>query len=128
MKKFILLLTLSLSLFAANNWPHPNISQAVFTLNVENRTPQNIVTEIDNTVNKIYFYTNLRNLSGQKLKHRWIYNGKNMAEVNFAPQGPRWRVYSSKNLWHNWTGKWSVQVINENNEVLLEKSFNYIKK
>lgn len=127
MLKIIFFLLVSISSLANSTWPHPNISQAVFALEVENRTPKNIVSEIDNKVNKIYFYTNLRNLGGEKLKHIWIYNNKQMAEVNFAPKGPRWRVYSSKNLWHSWTGVWKVQVINSKNEVLLERSFNYTK-
>jgi len=130
MKK-ILLLVLSLG-FAlsvnAKSWEHKNISQAVFALDVVKRTPQNIVNGIDNDTHKIYFYTNLRNLAGQKIKHRWIYKNKVMAEVNFSPKGNRWRVYSSKNLWKGWTGVWSVEVVDENDTVLLTKSFTYNKQ
>jgi hypothetical protein len=53
----------------------------------------------------------LRNLKGQAITHRWVYKGKNMAEVKFYPKSNRWRVYSSKNLWHKWTGRWMVEVL-----------------
>jgi hypothetical protein len=112
----------------SNSLEQSYISQAVFAKNVVQRTPQNIVSEINNDIGKIYFFTNLRNFAGQKLTHRWIYNDKVMAEVHFAPKGPRWRVYSSKNLWHNWTGMWKVEVVNESDEVILTKSFMYNKK
>ncbi|SMN11631.1 conserved protein of unknown function [uncultured Candidatus Thioglobus sp.] len=119
----LLFLLLTTGIFAAK--PHTNISQAVFALDVVDRVPQNIVSEIDNKVKKIFFYTNLRNLKGQTIIHRWLYNDKNMAEITFHPRGNRWRVYSSKNLWHTWTGQWKVEVVNQNQEILLTKTFKY---
>jgi hypothetical protein len=112
--------------FAA--WPHEHISQATFALNVANRMPQNRVSEIDNNTKKIFFYTNLRNLKGQAITHRWVYKGKNMAEVKFYPKSNRWRVYSSKNLWHKWTGRWMVEVLNQHDQILLTKTFEYKNK
>jgi hypothetical protein len=62
--------------FAA--WPHEHISQSTFALNVANRMPQNRVSEIDNNTKKIFFYTNLRNLKGQAITHRWVYKGTSL--------------------------------------------------
>ena len=101
MNKIIILicgLFLSLAVLS-NEWPHENISNAVFSLDVEDRVPINIVEEVDNSLGKIYFFTNIRNLSGERITHRWIYQGRVMAEVSFNINGPRWRVWSSKNLW-----------------------------
>jgi hypothetical protein len=36
--------------------------------------------------------------------------------------------WSSKNLWHRWTGQWKVEVINQNNQILLTKTFEYKKE
>ena len=38
-----------------------------------------------------------------------------------------WRVWSSKNLWHTWTGQWKVEVVNQQNELLLTKIFEFRK-
>ena len=122
---FSLLIT---SNILANDWPHQNISKAVFTLEIKDRTPVNIIEELDNSFGKIYFFTNLRNLQGQRVKHRWIYNNKVMAEVEFDVKGPRWRVWSSKNLWPTWLGEWTVELINSKEEVFFKKEFNYINK
>jgi hypothetical protein len=51
-----------------------------------------------------------------------------MAEVEFAVNGPRWRVWSSKNLWPTWLGKWTVEVLNSEDEVFFKKEFNYLNK
>ena len=112
----------------ASDWPHENISNAEFAMEIKDRMPLNIIEELDNSFGKIYFFTNIRNLQGQSIRHRWIYKNKVMAEVEFDINGPRWRVWSSKNLWPTWLGEWSVEVLNANSEVLYKKEFNYIEK
>ncbi len=104
-------------------WIHPHISQAVFAKSVQDRTPINIIETADNTLDKIYFFTNLRNLSGERITHRWIYKGRVKAEVSFDIKGKRWRVWSSKKLWHRWLGQWRVEVVNGAGEVLFSKTF-----
>ena len=113
---------------SASDRPHENISNAEFALEVKDRTPLNIIEELDNSFGKIYFFTNIRNLQGQRVKHRWIYNNKVMAEIDFNVNGPRWRVWSSKNLWPTWLGEWTVEVLNSKDEVFFKKEFNYINK
>jgi hypothetical protein len=130
MKKIVVLLFCFLISVngSADEWPHQNISNAEFAIDVIDRTPINIVEELDNSLGKIYLFTNLRNLQGQTVIHRWIYNDKVMASISFDVKGPRWRVWSSKNLWYTWLGKWKVQVFADNSELLYEKEFNYIEK
>jgi len=82
-KIFILICGLFLSLTVlSDEWPHENISNAVFALDIEDRVPINIVEEGDNSLGKIYFFTNIRNLSGERITHRWIYQGRVMAFQN----------------------------------------------
>jgi len=84
MNKIIILicgLFLSLTVLS-DEWPHENISNAVFALDIEDRVPINIVEEADNSLGKIYFFTNIRNLSGERITHRWIYQGRVMADVS----------------------------------------------
>ena len=128
--KTILHLLLICLLFgsARAEWPHDNISQAVFATNVENRQPVNIIADADNSLGKIYFFTNIRNLTGESITHRWHFNNKVMAEISFDIKGERWRVWSSKNLWHTWLGEWTVDVLNQHSEVLLSKTFEYGSK
>ncbi len=112
----------------SDEWPHENISNAVFALDIKDRVPINIVEEADNSFGKIYFFTNIRNLDGERITHRWIYKDKVMADVSFDINGPRWRVWSSKNLWYTWIGKWKVQVLRMDGSLLYEKIFNYTDK
>jgi hypothetical protein len=129
MKKILHLLLITLLCSPAiAEWPHENISQAVFAKNVENRQPVNIIVDADNSLGKIYFFTNMRNLTGERITHRWSYNNKIMAQISFDIKGQRWRVWSSKNLWHTWLGEWTVDVLNQHSDVLISKTFYYRNK
>ena len=130
MKKIIALVLLLIAnlAFASADWPRENISQAVFAKSVEDRVPIEVVTQIDNSQNKIYFFTNIRYLTGDRITHRWIFKDRVKAEVSFDIDGERWRVWSSKNLWHTWTGPWTVEVVNREGEVLLTKTFEFTQQ
>lgn len=127
MNKIIALLLLLSSNLVLAQWQHNNISKAVFAKSVVDRTPIDIISQADNKLQKVYFFTNIRNLTGERITHRWIYKGKVKAQISFDINSKRWRVWSSKNLWHNWTGVWTVEVLNRAGRVLLSKDFIYKK-
>jgi hypothetical protein len=84
---------------------------AQFTTGIEDREPVDQITFVENGVKKIFFFSDLRGLAGRTVQHRWIYDGKTIAEVNFEVRGPRWRVWSSKELLADWIGDWTVEIV-----------------
>ena len=101
------------------------VARAVFTTGIKDREPVDQVTTLTTDKDKIYFFTEIRNMSGHIIKHRWEYNGKTMAEVKFDVGGPRWRVWSAKSLLPQWTGEWKVSVVDEAGKALSESTFTY---
>ena len=73
----------------------------------------------------LYYFTEVRDMAGQTVKHRWEYGDQVMAEVEFEIGGPRWRVYSSKNLQPGWTGDWKVSVVDAAGNPLSVNTFTY---
>ncbi|MFQ5488789.1 MAG: DUF2914 domain-containing protein [Gammaproteobacteria bacterium] len=120
------LLLFTIAAFAAQAGA-TEVSRARFTSAIENREPIDEITQLGIDHARIYFFSEIRNGQGQTVTHRWLYKGKVMAEVSFDIKGPRWRVYSSKNLLPFWTGTWTVQVVDANGEVLTEKRFEYME-
>lgn len=102
-----------------------HLARAVFTTGINDHEPVNQVTTVPTSTQKIYFFTEIRGMSGHIVKHRWEYNGKTMAEVEFGVGGPRWRVWSSKNLLPRWQGEWRVSVVDEAGTVLGSRTFTY---
>ena len=103
------------------------VTRAQFTTAVKNHEPTDDVSTLDNSHTKIYFFTDLKNMSGQTVTHRWMYNGNVVANVKLVPKAARWRTYSSKNLNPVMTGTWTVEVLDGAGNVLTKKSFDYTK-
>lgn len=103
----------------------PRVARAVITNAIEDREPVDDVSEFRNDQPIIYYFTELRNLEGATVTHRWEREGELMAEVPFRVGSPRWRVWSSKNLEPEWTGDWQVKVVGSGGEVLETTRFRY---
>ena len=105
------------------------VARAIFTSAIVDREPVDNLTAVSGDAQRVFFFTDLRELAGQIVTHRWEYNGKVMAEVTFkVGDGARWRVYSSKNLLPEWSGQWTVVVSNESGWPLDTSVFDYSAK
>ena len=98
------------------------VARSAFTSSIEDREPVDTLQQMNAMDQKVYFFTELRDMEGQTATHRWEFNGDVMAEVAFDVKGSRWRVWSSKNLQPEWAGEWKVSVLNSANEVISETS------
>lgn len=101
------------------------VERALFTTTMENREPGAVVVRVEGTPGEVYFFTELRQLAGRTVTHRWEYAGQIVAEVPFEVGGPRWRVFSKKRLLPDQAGKWSVVVVDESDWVLHAEMFEY---
>jgi len=104
-----------------------SVMRSAFTTRIDNREPVDDVEKVDNETREVFYFTELRDMEGQTAKHRWEYQGEVMAEVEFNVKGPRWRVWSSKRFVPDWTGEWSVSVVNAANEVIAEDKLQYVE-
>lgn len=93
--------------------PDAYVARALFTSEVVNREPVDQVVSVGSESDQIYFFTDLRNLTGRTVRHRWEFEGQFMGEIEFQVGGPRWRVYSRKSLVPGATGKWTVLVLDQ---------------
>lgn len=106
--------------------PSGHVARAAFTTLVADREPQDEVSRLTNEHNRIIFFTDLRDLAGRNVFHVWEHDGAVMARVPFSVKGPRWRIYSTKNLEPSWVGEWTVKVVDEKGEVLHTETFSYV--
>lgn len=104
------------------------VSRGSFTRGVDRnrREPVDSVCLLGTDEHKIFYFSDLHNQFGKEIYHLWEYGGNAMAKVSLGRvRGPRWRVWSSKNLVPGWTGEWTVKVITKNGTVLHQESFTY---
>lgn len=102
-----------------------NVARAQFTSGISDREPVDRLDPIPGDQREVTFFTELRNLDGRTVRHRWLHAGETQAEVSFRVGGPRWRVWSSKQLLPDWHGEWSVEVVDEDGSVLGSRRVHY---
>lgn len=102
-----------------------SVVRSVFTTEVKDREPVDKLNSEKTHDSQVYFFTELRDMSGQTAVHRWEHDGKVAAEVKFKVRGPRWRVWSSKTFNPTATGEWKVSVINGAGDVIAEDVLDY---
>ena len=98
---------------------------AQFTTGITDREPNDQISFIENDVRTVFFFSDLRNLTGEVVTHRWSYEGRVIASVPFEVRGPRWRVWSSKEMKPEWTGDWTVEILKTDGEVVAAETFSY---
>lgn len=124
-KKSVLLVLLFLitPIYATSN---ENIARSQFTTDIDDREPVDQVMVLDNSVTTVYFFTDVRGLEGQSVTHSWEYDGQVISKKEFKVKGPRWRVYSQKELDPSMTGKWTVIIRDDRGWPLTVAVFRYV--
>ncbi len=100
------------------------VERGQFTTAVVDREPVDEVIEVGPEQDRITYFTELRDLTGHQITHQWMYDDSVMFEKTFSIGGPRWRVWSSKNLRPEWTGTWVVNTLDDDGTLLMSQSFN----
>lgn len=104
------------------------IERGVLTTAVENREPVDdlgaIVVDDTSNVQQVFFFTQVKQLNGKKITHRWFYKDREIAAVTLNIGSNNWRTYSSKRLRPQWFGEWRVEVWQEDLK-MVEHSFEY---
>lgn len=72
---------------------------------------------------KVYFFTELRDLKGQKIFYDWYRNGERQARVFVRPYNNVMRASSSKFIDQHMVGQWQVKVHSEGGTPLAEGTF-----
>lgn len=102
-----------------------SVVRSVFATEIKDREPVDKLNNTKTDHSHVYYFTELRDMSGQTAVHRWEHDGKVVAEVKFKVRGPRWRVWSSKTFAPNATGEWKVSVVNGAGDVIASDMLDY---
>ena len=102
------------------------ISRAVLTRKVSKREPTNVFAadiRLSQFEEGLSFFSEIKNLQGQQVKHVWSFEGETMAEITLNVTSPRYRTYSTKNIMNTQTGHWRVDVVDEQGNLIAQKEF-----
>ncbi len=101
-----------------------SVVRSIFTTSIAEREPVDKLNNTEAEQERVFYFTELRDMSGQTATHRWEKDGQVSAEVKFDVRGPRWRVWSSKSFIPEAAGEWKVSVLNGAGEIIAEETLN----
>ena len=96
-------------------------NRVAFTTQIVNKEPSNNLSHLSHTAQQVVFFSELRNLSGKRIIHRWIYQDKVVYEKGFNVGAARWRVWSQKTI-TTYRGTVTVQLVNAAGQILQSHS------
>jgi hypothetical protein len=102
------------------------VSRAVLTTDVVDREPVNVLkndVKLSEITQSLSFFSELKNMQGQTVRHQWYYQGTQLASIELAITSPRFRTYSTKNIMPEQLGEWRVEVVDAQGTLLAQKEF-----
>jgi len=99
------------------------VENATFTSAISGGAPTDFRQAFDNTTPVVYYYAEILGLGGQTVTHRWTLEGKIMQAVPIAVKRARQAVWSKSAMRPEWTGDWTVEIVNARGEVIETDNF-----
>jgi len=96
----------------------PTVTAAQFTTNIRKFRPRDVIEELNDPEQSVSFYTVLRMMDGKQITHRWTYQGSVKHEMAFRVSSDSFKAWSTQRLPVDSPGAWTVEVIDENGDVL----------
>jgi len=86
-------------------------ARAIFTTEIQNKEPVNDLNSVAVTSRTVSFFTELVNLNGKIVTHRWSVSGNVVYTKDFTIGANRWRVWSTKTITPYANGMVVVQIL-----------------
>ena len=100
------------------------VAEIEFGAGVENRQPVGVDTNFPATVERVYCFTKIIGAADSTfVSHVWYYEGEEKARVELAVKSQAWRTWSSKKILESWEGRWRVEVVSAEGNVIAGKEF-----
>ena len=87
------------------------VARGIFTTEISDREPVDSLESVPAVLEQVYFFSDLRNMSGKTVFHKWYFNDEMSFEMSFDVGGNRWRVWTAQTISDNQMGTWRVDVV-----------------
>lgn len=124
MKSFLLTFLFLLASQSVLQGQSLTVEEFEFGTAIENREIVNPDSSFSADVGQVYCFTRITGAETEtSVTHIWYLDGVEMATVDLTVRGPNWRTWSNKTIFSDWTGEWSVDVLDAEGSLLMSKSF-----
>ncbi len=104
------------------------VAQGTITTKVIDRNPVDHVQTFPASEGVLYCFTRITGASADTtVTHVWYREGKEMARVVLPVRSADWRTWSSKRILPQWTGRWKVEILDSDENLLQTITFTVVK-
>ncbi len=105
-----------------------DVKEIIICRGVYKRNPIKPGFEFTNNVDSLFCYTKISNSGPKKeIKHLWYFNDKKVTTVVYnIKTAYNYRSWSRKTILPSQTGKWRVEIVDENDELLASRHFSVV--
>lgn len=104
------------------------VSRAFFTTRLKNKEPANEVLILENNNRNVFFFSEVQNMKGKIIFHRWEYGGEMIHEKKFQVATNSEKLLSKYKLSPDSTGEWMVVIADERGWPIKAVMFKYVNK
>jgi len=108
------------------------ISRTLFTSKLKNNEPLDEVLVLENDIQTLYFFSEVKNMHGKTITHRWEYRADEkyikVFERKFKVSKKTEKLVSKFKLDSTKTGEWMVIISDEQGRPVKAAMFKYVKK
>ena len=104
------------------------ITRAVLTSAIVHREPVDKLNKSVTAPDKpkpLFYFTEIVDMKGSTLTHRWRHEGKVVADTKFRIDSDHYRVFSNKQMHAESKGNWQIEVLDQNGRTLQTAHFTY---
>jgi len=84
-----------------------------------------LTSHIPKHIRQPYFFTQIKEAKGKTIYHRWLFKNKVMALIPLEINSNLYRTWSSKRMTSAWQGEWTVEILNDQQDVIYRQTFQY---
>lgn len=104
------------------------ITRSLFTTRLKNNKPMNEVLILENNSQILYFFSEVKNMQGKTIFHRWEHHGEKVYEQKFRVAKKSEKLISRYKLDPRKTGEWMVVITDDQAWPIKASMFKYVKK
>lgn len=104
------------------------VTRALFTSKLKKNEPGNEVLILENNNQNLYFFSEVKNMHGKTIFHRWEHRGDKVFEQKFKVSMKSEKLISRHKLDPAKTGEWMVIITDDRGWPIKATMFKYVKK
>jgi hypothetical protein len=103
------------------------VSRAAISPEIIDLRPVDAGVRFPATVGKLYCFSRISNIeAATRVQHVWYFNNTERARVDLAVNPPSWRTFSSKRILSGEIGRWRIDILDSDGNVLKTLGFDIV--